>query len=115
MRKRKKGRKFGRKRDQRKAFLRSLMRELLLRGKITTTLARAKEIRPLVEKVITKGKKNDLATKRYLLRKFDNLTVDKILKEISPRYKERKGGYTRIIRLGPRKSDGAQMAIIELV
>lgn len=115
MRKRKKGRKFGRKRDQRKAFLRNLIRELLLKRKITTTLARAKEIRPMVEKLITKAKDNNLATRRYLLRKFDKLVVDKLLKEIAPSYKERKGGYTRIIHLSPRKSNGAKMAIIELI
>jgi large subunit ribosomal protein L17 len=115
MRKRKKGRKLSRKRDQRRALLKSLLRELFLREKIVTTLAKAKEIRPLAEKIITRAKKEDLATIRYLRRKFSSQVVKKLVKEIGPRYRERPGGYTRILKLGQRESDGAEMAQIELI
>lgn len=115
MRKRKRGRKLSRKKDQRKALLESLARELFLRGKIKTTEAKAKEISIFVEKEISKAKVGDLNSKRSLAKKFSPEIVKKIVNEIAPRYKERKGGYTRIIKLGPRKSDGAKMAIIELV
>jgi len=115
MRKRKKGRKLSRKRDQRRALLKSLLRELFLREKIITTLAKAKEIRPLAEKIITRAKKEDLATIRYLRRKFSSQVVKKLVKEIGPRYRERPGGYTRILKLGQRESDGAEMAQIELI
>jgi large subunit ribosomal protein L17 len=115
MRKRKKGRKFGRKRDQRKSLLKSLLREFFLREKITTTKAKAKEIATLAQKLITLAKEDSLHTKRLLARKFSKDIVKKLVKEIGPRYKERKGGYTRIIKLGQRKSNGAEMAIIELV
>jgi large subunit ribosomal protein L17 len=86
-----------------------------LKEKIKTTEARAKEIKRLSEKIITKSKKNDLATRRYLLRLFSKTIVKKLVDDIAVRYNNRKGGYTRIIKLGPRKSDGAKMAIIELV
>ena len=115
MRKRKKGRKFSRERDVRKALIRCLAQELYWRGKIKTTLAKAKEIRPLVEKFITKAKKNNLTAKRFLTRYLSQKVVKKLIEEIAPRYKERNGGYTRIIKLGLRKSDGAKMAIIELI
>lgn len=115
MRKRKKGRKLSRKRDQRKALLKSLARELILKEKIKTTEAKAKEVRPYLEKIITKAKKGDLAAIRNLARFFSKSIVKKLVKEIAPRYRERPGGYIRIIKLGPRKSDGAKMAIIELI
>jgi len=115
MRKLKKGRKLSRKRKQRKALLRSLARALFLKEKIKTTEAKAKEVRPFAEKLITKAKKGDLSSRRILLRYFSKDLVKKLVDEIGPRYKERKGGYTRIIKLGPRQSDGARMAIIELV
>ena len=115
MRKRKKGRKFGRKRDQRKALLKSLIRSLFLKEKIKTTEAKAKEISPLAEKFITKAKKKDLVSRRYLTSFFSKEVVKKLLDEIAPKYQERQGGYTRIIKLGPRESNGAKMAIIELV
>jgi len=94
---------------------------LLSKEKIKTTEAKAKEVRPLVEKFITRAKKptvytrGDLSSRRLLAKFFSPEIVTKLFKEIGPRYKERKGGYTRIIKLGPRKSDGAKMAIIELV
>ncbi len=115
MRKRKKGRKLKRKSNQRKALLRSLARELFLRGKIKTTLAKAKEVSVFAQKQITKGKNNSLSAKRLLARNFSKDVVKKITDEIAPKYKKRKGGYTRIIKLGSRKSDGAKIAIIELV
>ena len=115
MRKRKKGRKLHRERDQRKAFLRSLARNLFFNEKIKTTEARAKEIRHLAERSLTLAKKKDLFAARQLLKIFDKKTVKKIMEVLSPRYQERKGGYTRIVKLGQRSSDGAKMVIIELV
>ncbi|MBC7074156.1 50S ribosomal protein L17 [Candidatus Parcubacteria bacterium] len=115
MRKRKKHRKFHRKRDQRRALLKSLARELFLHGKIKTTLAKAKELKSFSERFIEKSKEKNLTNLRYLRRFFDKKVVKKLFEEIGPKYKERKGGYTRIIKLGPRESDGAEMAIIELV
>lgn len=115
MRKRKKGRKLSRKRDQRKALLKSLTRELFLHERITTTLARVKEISSLAEKEIGLAKRGDLLSQRLLAKKFSPEIVKKLIGEIGPRYKDRKGGYTRIIKLGPRKTNGAKMAIIELV
>ena len=115
MRKRKKGRKLHRPRDQRKALLKSLAREIILKEKIKTTEAKAKEVRPFLEKMITRAKKGDLASIRYLARFFQKNIVRKLIRELGPRYKDRPGGYTRIIKLGPRKSDGTKMAVIELV
>ena len=115
MKKRKKGRKLSRKTDQRKALLRSLARELFLKEKIKTTEAKAKELSSFAEKQITKAKKSNLAARRLLAKNFSSEIVKKIVEEIAPMYKDRKGGYTRIIKLGPRKSDGARMAVIELV
>lgn len=115
MRKLKKGRKLSRKKDQRQALLKLLMRALFLKEKIKTTQAKAKEIKRISEKFITRAKKGDLASRRQLARFFSNDIVKKLVEEIAPRYKERPGGYTRIIRLAPRKSDGAKIAIIELV
>ena len=115
MRKRKKGRKFSRVRSQRKALLRNLVRELFLKEKIRLTEVKAKEVSIFAEKQIQKAKIGDLHSKKLLARKFSPEIVKKLVNEIAPRYKERKGGYTRIIKLGPRKSDGAKMSIIELL
>lgn len=115
MRKRKKGRKLSRNKNQRKALLKALARALILHEKIKTTEAKAKETRSFAEKLITQAKKGDLASKKLLIRFFSPQLVKKMIDELGPRYKERAGGYTRIIKLGPRKSDGARMAIIELV
>lgn len=115
MKKGRKGRKLSRKKNQRRALLNELSRALILNEKIKTTEAKAKEVSKTVEKFITKARKKDLSTKRQLLRFFSKKTVKKLVDEIGPRYKDRKGGYTRIIKLGPRKSNGAKMAIIELV
>ena len=99
----------------RKAMLLSVIRGFLQKEKIQTTEAKAKEVRPLVEKLVTKGKVNTLASRRNLLLYVDEAIAKKVLQDISPRYKERKGGYTRITKVGARKSDGAQMAILEFV
>lgn len=115
MRKRKKGRKFNRERDQRKAFLRSLTNNFFLNEKIKTTESRAKELSRIADKYITKAKKINLVARRTLLKDLSPKVVSKLEKEIGPRFKERKGGYTRIIKTGPRKSDGAKMVIIELI
>ena len=115
MRKRHRGRKFGRKRDQRKALLKSLARELFLKERIKTTEAKAKELRSFAERFIEKAKEKNLSNIRYVARFFAKDVVKKLFYEIGPKYKERKGGYTRILKLGQRKSDGAKMAIIELV
>ncbi len=115
MKKKTKGRKFNRTRDQRKAFLTSLISNLLLKERIKTTEARAKEISRLAEKYITKAKKIDLNKRRKMIADLSPKVVKKLEKEIAPKYKERKGGYTRIIKVGPRNSDGAKMVIIELV
>ena len=111
----KKGRKFGRERDQRKALRKVLVSNLILKEKIKTTEAKAKETSRIIEKFITKAKKNDLTTKRFLNRYLSKKVAKKLIEEIIPRYKERKGGYTRIIKLGLRKSDRAKIAIIELI
>lgn len=115
MRKLKKGRKFQRTSAQRKALLISLASSLILNGKIKTTEVKAKELSSFIEKKITRAKKNNLTTKRLLAKYFSSGVIKKMTDEIAPKYKERKGGYTRIIKLGPRERNGAKMVIIELV
>jgi len=142
MKHRKKGRKLSRQRDQRKALLKGLAANLILKEKITTTEAKAKEVRPFVEKLITKGKlikgvaltdgqksvpekepakgrsasnRNNLAAIRYLARYLPVKAREKLISQISPQYQKRDGGYTRIIKLGLRRTDGAKMAMIELI
>lgn len=109
-------RKFGRSRNQRRALLRSLVRELFVHGKITTTLAKAKEVRPYAEDFITKARVNTVAARRDVSRRMaNNDIVGKLFAEIAPKYIGRNGGYTRILKTGPRLSDASPMAIIELV
>ena len=115
MKKQKKGRKFNRKRDQRRALMKSMARSLILNGRIETTEAKAKELSPFVQKKITKAKKGGLSAKRELLKDFSNRVVKKLIEEMAPLYKKRHGGYTRIIKTGVRKKDSAKMAIIEFV
>jgi len=115
MRKLKKGRKLSRQKDQRKALLKNLAGQLIMREKIKTTEAKAKEVSGFIEKKITKAKKGDLFARRELARLFTPGAVKKIIEEIGPRYKEKNGGYTRIIKISPRKGDGAKMAFIEFV
>jgi large subunit ribosomal protein L17 len=109
-------RKLGKTTAQRKAMLRQQVTDFLNNGKMETTVTRCKEIAPLAEKMITLGKKNTLASRRkalsYMTRED---VVVKTFAEIAPGYAERNGGYTRITRLGPRRGDGAEMAIVELV
>ena len=109
-------RKFGRETDERKALVRSLTRALLLEGKIRTTEARAKEIRPFVEKLITKGKQGTIAARRLVISRLGGVSgVDGQVIDIAKRYKEREGGYTRITKLPARLGDASKMAIIEFV
>lgn len=108
-------RKFGRTTDQRRAFLKSLAANLILKEKIKTTEARAKEVRSLVERSITYGKKNDLAAKRRLMSSLPLAAAKKVYKEIAPRLMDRKGGYTRITKIGQRMSDSARMVFIEIL
>ncbi len=110
-----KNRKFGRPADFRKAFLWNLGGSLILKERIRTTEARAKEIRPLIEKAVSTAKNETLANRRLFLKHLTAKTVNKLFKELAPRFKERKGGYLRILKLGPRKNDGARMAIIEFI
>lgn len=109
-------RKFGRERNQRKALLKALAVALIDKEKIKTTQAKAKEIRPYVEKLVTRGKAGTLATRRVLISRIGNpKLVKKIVEELAPRYADRKGGYTRITKLPVRIKDGSPMAQIEFV
>lgn len=109
-------RKLGRKTDHRMAMLKGMVTFLLETGKIETTLTRAKEVSALTEKMITLGKVNNLTNKRRAFAFIKKeAVVYKLFNEISPAYKERNGGYTRVLKLGPRRGDGAEMAIITLV
>lgn len=108
-------RKFGRQSDERQAMFRSLAQAIVVREKIKTTEPKAKEIRPFVEKLVTRSKNPTLATKRFLITQIGAPAAKKLVDVIAPKMKERAGGYTRIIKLGARKSDGANMAIIEFV
>ena len=109
-------RKLGRKTDHRRAMLRGMVTLLLDKGRIETTLHRAKELKRVADKMITVGKKNTLAAKRQA---FAYITKEEVVKklfdQIAPSFEDRQGGYTRVLKLGPRRGDGAEMAIIELV
>ena len=119
-------RKLGRTSDQRKAMLRDLATSLIVSERIETTEARAKEVRSVVEKLITLGKKGDLASRRNAAKTLRNVEIlneddstqtalQKLFGEIAEHYSERQGGYTRILKVGPRRGDGAESVIIELV
>ena len=109
-------RKLGRTSDQRRAMLRAMTTYLLENGQIKTTYARAKEVAPIAEKMITLAKKNNLAAYRQVLSYVTKEDVaKKLFDEIGPKYAERNGGYTRIVKIGPRRGDAAEMAIIQLV
>ena len=109
-------RKLGRTTAHRKAMLRGLVTLLLENGKVETTLTRAKEVRSVAEKMITLGKKNTLASRRSALAYITKEdVVTKLFSEIAPKYENRNGGYTQIFKLGPRRGDAAEMAIIKLV
>ena len=109
-------RKLGRATDHRKAMLRAMVTFLLENGKIETTVTRAKEVRAMAEKIITTAKDGSLHSKRQVYSYVTKESVaKKVIDEIAPKYKEVNGGYTRIIKIGPRRRDAAEMAIIELV
>lgn len=115
MRHLKKGRKFGMVRKVRKGFIKSLISALIKYERIETTEARAKEIRPKIETLITKAKKGDLASRRLVAARIPADVTAKLFKTIAPRYADRQGGYTRIMKLGVRASDSAKMVLIELL
>ncbi len=116
MRHRKKGRTLGREKHVREAMFRNLATSLVLYEHCNTTLAKAKAIRPYVERLITTGKTKTLNNRRALMKELRvESAVLKVLEELGPRYKERPGGYTRIIKLGKRQGDGAETAQIQLV
>ncbi len=110
-------RKFGRVKKVRNALINSLALNLIVREKIKTTLPKAKELRPFIEKLVTRAKKGDLATRRLIIAKLGGRSkeVKKLFEVIAPKFKGKNGGYTRILKLGTRVSDGAPMAIIEFV
>lgn len=109
-------RKFKRDTNQRRALLKALAVALINKEKITTTEAKAKELRPFIEKIITKSKVDDQATRRFASQKIGNgIALTKLFKDISPTFKERDGGYTRITKLGRRLKDASKMACIEFV
>ena len=134
MRHRVAGRKFGLPSDQRKALLKSLVRSLFEHDKIVTTETRAKDIKPIAEKLITTAKQNDIHARRLVRQYVDsnvaefgvaegsgklarnpNYVIHRLFEEIAPRYKNASGGYTRITKLGARRGDGAPMVVLELV
>jgi len=109
-------RKLGRTSDHRRAEMRAMVTFLLENGRIQTTVTRAKEVAPVAEKMVSIGKKNTLAAKRQALSYITKEdVVKKLFDEIAPKYAERNGGYTRIMRVGPRRGDASEMAILELV
>ena len=109
-------RKLGRTSAHRKAMLRNLVTDLLREGRITTTDTRAKEARRQAEKMITLAKRGDLHPRRQALAYvYDETVVTKLFDEIAPKYADRQGGYTRILKLGPRQGDNAEMVFLELV
>ena len=109
-------RKLGRSSDHRRAMLRAMVTFLLEQGKIETTVTRAKEVRSVTEKIITKAKENNLHNKRQVMGYVTKEeVVKKLFDEIAPKYNDVKGGYTRITKIGNRRGDAAEMAIIELV
>lgn len=115
MRHRKKGRELSRTSSHKRAMLRNMATSLIQHERIQTTEAKAKELRPVVEKLITLGAVDDVHSRRRARRFIeDRVALQKLFDEVGPRFRERPGGYTRILKLGPRKGDGAELAIIEL-
>ena len=115
MRHLKKRNKITKTKGQRRSIYYLMVSSLILKERMTTTEAKAKKIRPFLEKSISRAKKDTLANRRLLLESFPLKTVNKLFKEIGPRYEERNGGYSRIIKTGSRRNDSAKMVIIELV
>ena len=109
-------RKLGRPTDQRKAMLRNLTTSFLRTGRIETTVTRAKETQRMAEKMITLAKRGDLHARRQVLAYvYDETVVKNLFEEIGPKYADRNGGYTRVLKMGPRRGDGAEIALLELV
>ncbi len=109
-------RKLGRPTDQRKAMLRNLTTSFLRTGRIETTVTRAKETQRMAEKMITLAKRGDLHARRQVLAYvYDETVVKNLFEEIAPKYADRNGGYTRVLKMGPRRGDGAEIALLELV
>lgn len=109
-------RKLGRRSDHRSAMLRNQVSSLIEHGRITTTVTRAKETRQMAEKMMTLAKKNDLHSKRVISSYiYDKELARKLVEDLAPQYLDRNGGYTRILKLGPRRGDGSEMAILEWV
>lgn len=109
-------RKFGRRTNQRRALLRSLAEGLIKRGRIITTEARAKELKSFAEKLITLARKNSLASRRLLVSRLGKAAAaERLFKTVAPKYKERPGGYTRLVKLPPRRGDASPRALIELI
>ncbi|KYO63903.1 MULTISPECIES: 50S ribosomal protein L17 [Thermovenabulum] len=109
-------RKLGRDSGHRKMMLRNLVTSLLRHGRIITTETRAKEVRSIAEKIITTAKKNDLASRRLVLAEvLDETTVKELFDKIAPKYQDRNGGYTRIVKIGPRRGDSAELVVLELI
>ena len=109
------GRKFGREKKVRDGLMKSLALALVLQNKIKTTDAKARSLRPFVEKLVTIGRLGTLAARRNLVSKIGVIGAEKIVKDVSPKYADRKGGYTRITKLPARVSDGSLMSVIEFV
>ncbi|HHU92632.1 MAG TPA: 50S ribosomal protein L17 [Halanaerobiaceae bacterium] len=110
------GRKLGKTTSHRKAMFNNMITDFFRHERIQTTLPKAKELRPLVEKLITTARTNDLHSRRKVLRVVkDKEVVQRLFDEIAPRFADRPGGYTRILKVYPRRGDGAELAIIELV
>ena len=116
MRHQRKGRRLGRDASHRKALYSNLTGALVTHGRIKTTLAKAREVRPIAEKMITLGKRGDLHAHRQAVAFLRSKTVvHQLFADVAPRFQEREGGYTRIVKLGPRQGDAAEMAYLELV
>lgn len=116
MRHRKKIAKLGRKPEARRRMLRNLVTSLIMEERITTSLARAKAARSAAEKIITKGRKDSVHARRQVAKYvYGSKVVQKVFNELGPRYADRNGGYTRILKLGPRRGDAAEACILELV
>lgn len=112
----KKGPRLGGSPSHQRKILANLAASLIEEEQVTTTMAKAKLLRPYVEKMITKARRGDLHARRLVLRKIqDGEVVTKLFDDVAPRYADRPGGYTRIVKLGPRRGDGAEMALIEFV
>ncbi len=110
------GKRLGGSPSHQRLMLANMAESLIWEERITTTVTRAKVLRPYIEKLITKARRGDLHNRRQVLRYLGDLeVVTKLFDEVAPRYAERQGGYTRIVKLGPRRGDGAEMAVIEFV